>query len=285
MEFFIKKGATLPLLKLNIVNNGRNDYDRFLNTLELSSLFFSMTNVDTGIPKIVNKPAGIGGVSPNYFIYYQFQNSDTLREGRFEAEFVLKNSDGTLILNLGEKLFINILDSFVTDDLTYESCYVIDFACCYNEQPSVIYEPTPTPTLTYTPSQTLTPTPTITYTPSQTLTPTPTPSVTISNTPTLTPSLTPTLTITPSSTANSVPITLGYDAIDCAVSCNGYYVSGQTFYISPSVVLPLNTGNQIYTDSSLTTLGGLGYYSDGVSCFEYCDNLGVVEICSITSCG
>ena len=272
MEFFIKKGATLPLLKLNIVNNGRNDYDRFLNTLELSSLFFSMTNVNTGIPKIVNKPAGIGGVSPNYFIYYQFQNSDTLREGRFQAEFILKNSDGTLILELGEKLFINILDSFITDDLSYESCYVVDFACCYNQQPSVIYQTTPSPTPTYTPSQT------------PESTPTPTPSVTTSSTPTLTPSITPTLTMTPSSTANSVPITLGYNAINCD-ACGGYSESGQTFYISTSVTLPLNTGDQIYTNSSLTTLGSLGFYSDGLFCYEYCDNLGTIEICSITSCG
>jgi hypothetical protein len=137
MEFFIKKGATLPLLKLNIVDNGRNDYNSFLNTIELSSLFFSMTNVDTGIPKIVNKPAGVGiynspiisGVS-QYYIYYQFQNTDTSKEGRFSGEFILKNSDGVLIVPLGEQLFINVTDSFIIDDINYSSCYVIDFPCC-----------------------------------------------------------------------------------------------------------------------------------------------------------
>jgi len=145
MEFFIKKGATLPLLKLNIIDNGRNDYNSFLNTIELSSLFFSMTNVDTGIPKIVNKPAGVGiynspiisGVS-QYYIYYQFQNTDTSKEGRFSGEFILKNSDGVLIVPLGEQLFINVTDSFIIDDINYSSCYVIDFPCCFNPSPILI---------------------------------------------------------------------------------------------------------------------------------------------------
>jgi len=142
MEFFIKKGATLPLLKLNIIDNGRNDYNSFLNTIELSSLFFSMINVETGIPKIVNKPAGVGiynlpiiSGESQYYVYYQFQNTDTNKEGRFEGEFILKNDDGTIVLPLGEKLFINVSDSFIIDDIGYSSCYVIEFPCCFNPRP------------------------------------------------------------------------------------------------------------------------------------------------------
>lgn len=157
MEFFIKKGATLPLLKLNVVDNGRNQYDNFLNTLDLSALFFSMTNVDSGIPKIINRPAGVGGTYPNYFLYYQFQNSDTTKEGRFEGEFIIRNNDGTYILTLGEKLFINVTESFITDDLSYDSCYVIDFACCKNSDPVPI--PSVTPTITPTVTPTITPSP------------------------------------------------------------------------------------------------------------------------------
>lgn len=426
MEFFIRKGATLPLLKLNIVNNGRNDYDNFLNTLELSSLFFSMTNVDTGIPKIVNKPAGIGGVSPNYFVYYQFQNSDTTREGRFEAEFYMKNSDGSFILTLGEKLFVNIMESFITDDLTYSSCYVVDYACCNNPNPEVIFtlSQTPTPTMTYTPSvtptETTTPTPTPsitmestpsptptntptptetpTMTPTQSETPTPTPTSqpcdclrmsagteaegffemtlsqngtlngkpvfegisptaeqlivlyfnstnsrweallngnfyfdylnstsdcpistnwisefdvlsiyftegilcpTLTPTPTntqtptptptvsVTPSVTPTETLTPTptpSTVTSTEVILSYDATDCGVACSEYFTGPtSSYYIATS--LPLTTGNVLYTNGSLTTLADLGFYSDGTFCYEFCNNSGTIEICSILSCG
>ncbi len=158
MEFFIKKGATLPLLKLHIVDNGRNNYNNFLNTLELSSLFFSMTNIDTGIPKIMNKPAGVGGETPNYFLYYQFQNTDTTKEGRFEGEFIITNSDGTYVLSLGEKIFINISESFISDDINYNSCYISDFECCYNPKPIPIVSQTSNPTPTVTPTNTPTPT-------------------------------------------------------------------------------------------------------------------------------
>lgn len=331
MEFFIKKGATLPLLKLNIVNNGRNDYDNFLNTLELSSLFFSMTNVDTGIPKIVNKPAGIGGVSPNYFVYYQFQNSDTTREGRFEAEFYMKNSDGSFILTLGEKLFVNIMESFITDDLSYSSCYVVNYACCNNPNPEIIFtlSQTPTPTMTYTPSSTptgtptQTPTPSITMeatpspTPTQTPTNTTTPTETLTNTPTptesetptptetptmtptqsetptptptesVTPSVTPTETLTPTPSPSAVistEVILSYDATDCGVACSEYFTGPtSSYYIATS--LPLTTGNVLYTNGSLTTLADLGFYSDGTFCYEFCNNSGTIEICSILSCG
>jgi hypothetical protein len=73
-----------------------------------------------------------------YYIYYQFQNTDTSKEGRFSGEFILKNSDGVLIVPLGEQLFINVTDSFIIDDINYSSCYVIDFPCCFNPSPILI---------------------------------------------------------------------------------------------------------------------------------------------------
>jgi hypothetical protein len=58
MEFFIKRNATLPLLKLQVVKNGRLDYDNFMSLIEQSALFFSMIDVETGVPKITSRPAG-----------------------------------------------------------------------------------------------------------------------------------------------------------------------------------------------------------------------------------
>ena len=58
MEFFIKKNSTLPVLKMSVTKDGRSSYSEFMNTLELSAIFFSMVNVDTGIPKITSRPAG-----------------------------------------------------------------------------------------------------------------------------------------------------------------------------------------------------------------------------------
>ena len=58
MNFYIKKNATLPLLKLQVVKDGRSDYNKFMDLIEVSSLFFSMIDIETGIPKITSRPAG-----------------------------------------------------------------------------------------------------------------------------------------------------------------------------------------------------------------------------------
>lgn len=139
MEFNIKKNATLPLLKLQVVKNGRLDYNNFMSLIEQSALFFSMIDIETGVPKISSRPAGFvekTNVNPNaeteYYLYYQFQNRDTNRVGRYEGQFMLRSSDGVLILPIREKLFINVQDSFIADDLEYDSCYTSEFPCCIN---------------------------------------------------------------------------------------------------------------------------------------------------------
>ena len=137
MEFFIKKNATLPVLKLQVVKDGRSDYDNFMKTIELSAIFFSMVDVESGVPKISSRPAGFvektfldPNAEPEYYIYYQFQNRDTNKVGKYEGQFMLRNDDGVLILPIREKLFINIQESFIADDLPYESCYISEFPCC-----------------------------------------------------------------------------------------------------------------------------------------------------------
>jgi hypothetical protein len=139
MEFFIKKNATLPLLKLQVVKNGRLDYNNFMSLIEQSALFFSMVDVETGVPKITSRPAGFvektnvdPNADPEYYLYYQFQNRDTNRVGRYEGQFMLRNSDGVLILPIREKLYINVQESYIADDLEYDSCYVSEFPCCIN---------------------------------------------------------------------------------------------------------------------------------------------------------
>lgn len=165
MDFFIKKNSTLPVLKFQVVKDGRSDYNNFMKTIELSSIFFSMADVETGIPKITSRPGGFvektsmdPNAEPEYYIYYQFTSKDTNRVGRYEGEFMLRNSDGVLILPIREKLNINVQESFIADDLVYDSCYVSEFPCCVGPLvPNIT--PTPTPTNTPTPSVTPTPTP------------------------------------------------------------------------------------------------------------------------------
>lgn len=137
MEFFIKKNATLPLLKMQVVKDGRSDYNKMMDFIEESAIFFSMVNTETGIPKISTRPAGFvekiliePNADPEYYVYYQFTPRDTNTPGRYNGQFLFRNDQGTLILPIRDELFINVQESFIADDLEYESCYVVDFPCC-----------------------------------------------------------------------------------------------------------------------------------------------------------
>jgi hypothetical protein len=120
MEFFINKNADLPLLKMQVVKDGRVDFDEMTNLIENSIIYFSMKNNLTGSYKILNS---IGGfvektfIEPNakveYYIYYKFSPKDTSEYGRYEGEFMLKSDYGTLLLPIADKLFITINDSVI----------------------------------------------------------------------------------------------------------------------------------------------------------------------------
>jgi len=185
MEFYIKKNATLPLLKLQVVKDGRIDYNKFMSLIETSSIFFSMINVETGIPKITSKQAGFVSMEQlnpdaptEYYLYYQFTNRDTNKVGRYEGQFMLKTDDGVLILPIREQLFINIQESFIADDLTFETCYSPQFPCCS----PVIITTTTIPVTTTTTTEEPTTTTTTTEEPTTTTTTTEEPTTTTTTT-------------------------------------------------------------------------------------------------------
>lgn len=122
MEFYIGKNSTLPVLKMQIVKDGRVDYESFNNLIEKSSIYFSMVDTKTGRVKInlaaagfVNKIFDDPNTPPEYYIYYKFTKRDTNKIGKYEGQFLLKNEEGTLILPIREKLLINIVESNIPD--------------------------------------------------------------------------------------------------------------------------------------------------------------------------
>ena len=122
MEFYIKKNATLPVLKMQVVKDGRAGYIQLMQDLEVSTIFFSMVDVYNGIPKIVSAPCYIvplifaeEGTPTEYYIYYQFTARDTNTPGRYQGQFLIKNDEGNLILPIREELYINIQDSFISE--------------------------------------------------------------------------------------------------------------------------------------------------------------------------
>ena len=72
MEFFIKRTATLPTISIDIIRNGKNDYER--DIIESgSTVYFSMKNADTNEYKIINEDTVVTENS----IHFQFKNKHT----------------------------------------------------------------------------------------------------------------------------------------------------------------------------------------------------------------
>lgn len=121
MEFFINQYATLNRLKLELINDGRNDFHKFHEKIQNANVYFTMTDVITGVKKIAKKLAGIELVEPTscvgeeYYLVYQFNSKETSVAGRYVGKFEIDFLDGsgTLIVPIKEELFINVLDGSI----------------------------------------------------------------------------------------------------------------------------------------------------------------------------
>lgn len=121
MEFYIGQNATLPLLKMQVVKDGRSSYNQLMESLEISTIFFTMVEVESGIPKIVSAPCEIvslilpEGAPTEYYVYYRFTYRDTDTPGRYKGQFLIKNDEGNLILPIREELYITVQESFISE--------------------------------------------------------------------------------------------------------------------------------------------------------------------------
>lgn len=125
--FTINKGATLPTLKMEVINDGRNDFWKCYLALQATypgAVTFSMWNSDTGIYKIANAPCNImydedSGCEERYFIQYDWKPGDTDESGIFNGQFKISFNDnvvadgltfpkGDLIVPIAEDLTISI---------------------------------------------------------------------------------------------------------------------------------------------------------------------------------
>lgn len=122
MEFFINKNATLPVLKLELIQDGRNDFQRFYEAVQNANIYFTMADVITGVKRIAKKETTIELVTPQtncvgdeYYLIYQFTERDTAVAGRYVGQFTIEFLDGsgTLIAPIREELFINVLEGSI----------------------------------------------------------------------------------------------------------------------------------------------------------------------------
>lgn len=122
MDFFINKNSTLPILKLELVKDGRNDYKKFHTMIQNSDITFCMTELSTGIKRIGNKEATCilketdeDSTDEEYYIGYKFTEKDTKKAGTFIGEFTINFLDdfGVLIVPIREELYIHILEGSI----------------------------------------------------------------------------------------------------------------------------------------------------------------------------
>ena len=122
--FFLKKHSTLPVLRLQLINDGRHDFKKFHEAIENASITFTMTNTETNVIKIANAEAYIAekegeGCETQYLICYKWKPRDTKEKGVYEGVFNIHfNEDltseyttypnGDLIMPIREKLIIVI---------------------------------------------------------------------------------------------------------------------------------------------------------------------------------
>ena len=120
-HFYIRKNSQLPILKMKVNNDGRNDYKKIFDRLENAAVTFSMKEMgcDSCKFKIYNKQGLVipvdsdCGTKQEYYIGYKFSEKDTNQTGTFIGEFKIDFLDDgcSLIAPIREELIINILDS------------------------------------------------------------------------------------------------------------------------------------------------------------------------------
>lgn len=123
MDFYIKQGSLLPILRMDLIEDGRHDYNKFFELLENSKITFTMVNKETGVTKVAKAPAYIklredGGCVDQYCICFDWRKHDTKEAGTYVGQFNIdfgevKNDEydypkGNLIVPIREDLIITI---------------------------------------------------------------------------------------------------------------------------------------------------------------------------------
>ena len=122
MNFFIRQGASDPILKLRLIDDGVNDKSALNDLLENSDITFEMKDVESGMYSILNSSCSLvlrdkkyGQTTDEYYITHRFTETQTSEKGRFEGKVTIQFLDTDLdptyklIMPIQEKLIINII--------------------------------------------------------------------------------------------------------------------------------------------------------------------------------
>ena len=124
-QFNIVQNATLPYLEMEVINDGRHNFNKIYVALQAADVTFNMIDNNNGIKKIVNKKCNIVPIEGNGCIekvkvQYQWCKNDTREKGQFKGYFKVSFKDdivmedmmfpkGDLIVPIAEELIINVI--------------------------------------------------------------------------------------------------------------------------------------------------------------------------------
>jgi hypothetical protein len=96
-EFFINKGSINPVLEMELINDGRYDFQKSLinEALQDSVVTFSMKDEETNLLKISNAKANVVLADENscqerYILQYEWKERDVKTEGVYKGWFEIK---------------------------------------------------------------------------------------------------------------------------------------------------------------------------------------------------
>lgn len=129
-NFFINKDSTLPYLRMEVINDGRDDFHKLYTALQSATVYFSMTDINSGVKRIVNADANVierenEDCVDEYLIEYQWKERDTKIPGIYKGWFKIvldgniTSSDGEtyptgdLIVPISDELLIHVNDGYI----------------------------------------------------------------------------------------------------------------------------------------------------------------------------
>ena len=96
-EFFIIQGSLNPVLVMELINDGRYDWQKSLmnDALQDSVVTFSMADEETGLLKVAKQKADIvlaneGGCEEKYLLRYKWKEKDVAKPGFYKGWFEIK---------------------------------------------------------------------------------------------------------------------------------------------------------------------------------------------------
>ena len=124
-EFYINKDSLLPVLRMELIKDGRYNFRNMYYMIQNADIKFSMKNINTGEYKVLNAPCYITEKSnksceEELVIVHEWTKREINEKGTFQGTFEITFSDditdedgtefngGNLIMPIQEDLIITV---------------------------------------------------------------------------------------------------------------------------------------------------------------------------------